>query len=135
LILGKVVKVLALILLVSILGVIAFFSLPVSQNAHFQENEKITLVIYDNGHIKKEIVFPPNSDLHKRLNEWLKKHSSNWQHTIVSYAPSVYLNSEGISLNILRNGVVINYAQQSDSTYTQVIQEFNGTKLQDELLR
>lgn len=131
----KAAKVLLLILSVLIIAVIAFFSIPVSQSAHFQEDEKITLVIYDRGHVEKEIAFPPHSDLHNMLNEWLKKHDSNWKHSIVTYTPHIYIVSKGISLNIGKNYVVINYAQWSNKSHTQVIQTFNSLGLQDELLR
>lgn len=131
----KAAKVLILILLVFIIAVIAYFTIPVSQSAQFLENEKITLVTYKNYAIDKKIEFPPNSKLHDSLNRWLKNHRSNWKHSLISYTPGTCLYSKGVFLNLHANSVVINYVQHSNDTYTQVIQEINVSGLIDELLR
>lgn len=111
-----------------------FFYLPLSQDARFMEGEEIVLLIYDEGRIEEKVVFPPYSNMHVKLNNWLSGNKDGWQHSIVSYVPEVYFRSKGIGVNLSEHYVVINYAQYSNERHTQIIKELNDSEFKNELL-
>jgi len=122
------------VLTVLISAGVLFFYLPLSQNARFMEGEEIVFLIYDGGIIEKKIVFPPYSNMHIKLNNWLSGNKDGWQHSIVNYVPEVYFRSKGISVKLRGNYVVINYAQYSNEHHTQIIKELNDSEFKNELL-
>lgn len=128
-------KTFAIILLVLSGAAVSYFYMPVSHSAHFQENEEITVLVYDGGSIEKEIVIPPHSDLHTKLNDWLRSNSDGWNHSLVTYIPGIYFRSKGVGLNILGHGAIVNYEQWSSTGHTQIVKDLNTTRLKDELLQ
>lgn len=56
------------------------------------------------------------------LSEWLKKNKTNWVNSLVSYVPKVTFSSPTISINVLKNIVVVNYAI-TNSEWNQVVQK------------
>lgn len=98
------------------------------------EGEEIVLLIYDEGRIEKKVVFPPYSDMHVKLNNWLSGNKDGWQHSIVSHVPEVYFRSKGVGVNLSEHYVVINYAQYSNERHTQIIKKLNDSEFKNELL-
>jgi len=101
-------------------------------NVYFEENKKITLLIYGEGNIINKKTYPPKSNFHKKLNKWLKTNSHGWHHSPASFAPSVYIISENISLNLRENSAVLNYKKSNDK-YVQLITTINNSRFFDKL--
>ena len=78
------IKLVLLVPVVLFLIVTTFFYFPMDHEATFDRNEKITLLIYDKGFIKREVVFSPNSKEHDILNQWLESNNEGWNHSITS---------------------------------------------------
>lgn len=115
---GTAVSVLILIFLIC-----SFFLIPRSHDAKFLKAEEITLYIYQGGHVVSQQVFPPYSNMHRKLNLWLSNHSSGWKHNINIYAPKLYLKSKGISVALLEGSTIINFSEWSDTAHTSLIRE------------
>lgn len=125
--------ILSVIIILSIV-VIVFFYVPVSHKATFKDNEEITLLIYEKGSIKREITFPPNGKWHAILNKWLELNSENWSHSLNSYAPSIYIISKDISINLYNGFSVINYAHLSNGKHTQIVKSMGNNLIIRELI-
>ena len=128
-------KLVVLTLTLLLAGGAHFFYLPISHGAQFQANEEITLLFYGEEGIKKRVIFPPHSDMHKKLNRWLKTNDENWHHSVVSFAPTIYFLSKGIALNFKEDFTVINYSQLSKDRHTQIVKEQNFANFKNELLQ
>jgi len=128
----KILKYVLIISFCTILFITGYFYIPVSNNVYFEENKKITLLIYGEGNIINKKTYPPKSNFHKKLNKWLKTNSHGWHHSPASFAPSVYIISENISLNLRENSAVLNYKKSNDK-YVQLITTINNSRFFDKL--
>lgn len=129
-------KSIKIIIVVFIIGVVAFFAVPVSHDVHFKESEQISVLIYSkNGMIDRELTIPPRSKLHKQLNLWLNSNSSGWKHSLDTHRPQILIKAKEVSLNLKNRYAVINYVQWSERRYTQIIRELDNSKFIDELLK
>jgi len=126
-------KLISALIGIFVLFLAGFFYIPVSHNANFDVNEEITLYMYNKSRPINKIVIPPNSDVHVELNNWLNSNNSNWNHDINSYAPSIYVRSKGISLNLFKSSSVLSYAQFSDSRHTQITQVMDNELIRNKL--
>lgn len=118
---GTAISVLILICLICL-----FFFISRSHDTKFLKAEEITLYIYQSGHVVSQQVFPPYSNMHRKLNLWLSNHSSGWKHNINSYAPKFYLKSKGVSVTFLEGVAVINFSEWSDTAHTSLIREIRN---------
>lgn len=60
-----------------------------------------------------------NTAEYAQLKKWLETNKSGWQNTPASYAPHHTYTSPNISINILADGVVINY-KTKNGNWSQV---------------
>ena len=76
-------------------------------------------------------IIDQNSAEYAQLKKWLETNKSGWQNTPASYAPHHTYTSPNISINVLADGVVINY-KTKNGNWSQVSKSKGGKELQIE---
>lgn len=74
--------------------------------------------------------FAPGSLEYQELVAWLRSHQHGWKNTPATYVPRSLYTSPGISVNVLKSDVVINY-QSKDGRWNQVIRGKKENELVD----
>ena len=82
-----------------------------SQTIDFRipENEVLKMSITNSGVPVTECVIKPGSVMHVLLSAWIEQNSENWKATPASYVPGIMVSGNEFAMNILGEGVIINY--------------------------
>lgn len=128
----------SIILLVPFVFVALCFFVPFPQWAQFDQSESIRFFVYPKGSGKPShsMEFPPKSELHEKLNSWLKDNWFGWRHSLITYGGEIMMYSNGANLFLNDGFVVLNYDDGCFFTpgYTQVVQRINAKQLIAELI-
>ena len=65
---------------------------------------------------------------YKELILWFKENKNGWKNAPASYIPGTVFSSQGISVNILKNSVIVNFSSNSIE-WNQVIKKKKGNEL------
>lgn len=77
------------------------FTLPVEQS--------FELLVYSGSSPVQQCKLLPGDEKVSYINNWLSKNSKNWEPSLATYAPSVLILGEDISINFLHTSVILNY--------------------------
>jgi hypothetical protein len=99
-------------------------------------NVPLTLVCIEAGGKISEVEIPNGSDFYKAFQAWFADNRDEWRTSYDTFAQRCVLRSDRFSLNILQDGLVLNYAAtSSDKNWVQVIKEPKPSPLWDDFLK
>ena len=92
-----------------------------SQSIDFRlpENEVLAISITNGGVPVTECKIQPGSSIHSELSDWIERNTDNWKASPASYVPGTVISGEGFSINVLNDGLILNY---SGHQYTHSIE-------------
>ena len=131
----KVFIILSSAILIPVALIAIFFLAPFPQCAQFNRAEPIKFYIYEGASPSREAIFPPGSELHEKLNSWLKEHKFGWYHSFVTYGGEIMMYSPSASMFVYNGAIILNYSTQWPTPLRsrQVIQKIDARGLLDEL--
>jgi hypothetical protein len=110
-----------LLALIALMGLALVGLLAVSLSAKELQLEKanppFTFQQFTNGIPAKEIKIPRDSKAEKEIFDWLKTNSKGWKITFLDYAPSKFIRGQNITVNFLKDGIILNFSPTVTSSH------------------
>jgi hypothetical protein len=86
---------------------------------------EMTVSTYESGRPIHSDIWADESEELQKLSEWLRMNRGDWQIDMVTYAPSLEIRSPMLVVNVLPDGVIINY--DTDQGWKQVSRDASPT--------
>ena len=80
-----------------------------SKNIYFELPADEELTVTNNDTSRSECVIAPDSEIHRKLSNWLLQNTDGWKSTPASYMPGLIVKGADFSLNYLDELVILNY--------------------------
>ncbi len=86
--------------------------------------------IYNNGHLTSSVSITNNSSLSLDIQEWMESNSSDWQVSYTTFAPSLEIRNDNMTLNFTGESAVMNIKNPKTGEWKQFIKKVNITGIE-----
>ena len=89
--------------------------------------KQFTYVEYDNGRATEEHLVKEGDDTYVSLNNLLTRERAGWRYDFNTYANARVFSSHVMTINCLKNALIVNYEDQDDAQWVQMSKDVKET--------